>query len=93
MEDDFTVQRLYKQNKVQQKEIKQLQAELDFHRWVPVAERLPEDGRSILLYCNKLITTGYWDDGQWQIYGSKSPREYYQKDITHWRLIILPEGE
>jgi len=40
------------------KEIKQLQAELDKHRWIPVTERLPEDG---------LYLTKYKGDGRQQL--------------------------
>lgn len=67
----------------QNKEIKQ-------HRWIPVSKRLPENANAVLLYCDKMIVTGYFS-GEWQIHNTKTPRCYYQHKITHWKPIILPE--
>lgn len=67
-----------------------LQAELEKYRWIPVSERLPENANAVLLYCDKMIATGYFS-GEWQIHNTKTPRGYYQHKITHWKPIILPE--
>ena len=65
----------------------ELQAELDKHRWILVSEGLPETREDVLTYENgKLRVDEYCrkHGGYWMTLGV-SP--------THWRLIILPEGE
>ncbi len=79
---------------------KQLQAELDKYRWIPVEERLPEkegyyltkykgDGRQKLNKKAWIRAYPFWGifKENW-IY--KRPTKY---SITHWKPIILPEGE
>ena len=68
----------------------QLQAELDKHRWIPVAERLPEkhdmydvsDGRRKWEHLWIKMFKGWRKDGM-----------LHYESITHWKPIILPEGE
>jgi hypothetical protein len=72
-------------------------------RWVPVSERLPENGDHVLVYgicCNEL----YDDDTEMSVdavsWGSVDHSYctgtcYYgvwYKDITHWKRIQAPEG-
>ena len=74
----------------------QLQAELEKHRWIPVSERLPEGSHSVLIYCDRMITTGYFDNfegrAEWQIH-CNTPRCYYQEKITHWKPITQPKED
>ncbi len=74
-------------------------AEYNKHRWIPVSERLPwEKGRYFIcekdlheLRCREL----WFQDGKWfhgnktSLYSSFGTKER----ITHWKPIILPEGE
>ncbi len=70
--------------------------EVDKHRWIPVAERLPERGKQVV-YCD--METGYVYVGylnkpnQWWYFGVNTDKEIAEKDITHWRPIILPASE
>ena len=72
-----------------------LQAELDKHRWIPVEERLPKRGEKVDGYVKKLklrianLKGDYvnhkqtiTDSDGWQV-----------ENLTHWKPIILPEGE
>ncbi len=70
--------------------IEQLQAELATHRWIPVEERLPEkhdmydvsDGRRKWEHL-WIATYKCWrEDGS-----------LHYESVTHWKPIILPEGE
>ena len=62
------------------------------HRWIPVAERLPEKHTDYWV-CEKhwhghLRWRGYWMN----FFGNKT--KYPNPElITHWKPIILPEGE
>ncbi len=66
-------------------EVKQLQTELDNHRWIPVAEGLP--GKPVKVnvcntdvgyvgHCRYLVDKKKWASG---------------RDYTHWKPAILPE--
>ena len=90
----------------QERKIEQLQAELKtalleielikhVNRWIPVSERLPEDGELYLL-------TKDFDKGEdmWlDIFGSgssgfKTIKDYIElHKITHWKPVILPEDQ
>jgi len=79
------------------KRIKQLQAELDKHRWIPVEERLPKRHKVKEYRSNMVLVCGdneawracwRYDYNQWMnadFYGLQKP--------THWKPIILPKGE
>ena len=87
------------------REIKQLQAELEKHRWIPVSERLPEllidiphrhSNDLLLVYetlenTNTVVIGCYDEENGWVIYSSHQRPIYYQNQITHWKPIILPE--
>jgi len=93
--DKYAIQLSIADGDVILKEIKQLKAELDKHRWIPVSEEpIPKDSGQYLV-CNmrqggvkRLIN---WDTihHQWGSYGVpiSSPQD------THWMPIILPDGE
>ncbi len=70
----------------------QLQAELAKHRWISVGERLPEHERKVLVTDGRYFWTDryQYDKDRWEnlIPGGGDNVEY-----THWRPIILPEGE
>lgn len=70
--------------------MKQLQAALDAHRWIPVEERLPEkNGRYMIVIANRYVcVSGFALERQ--------PKGFVVGPackITHWKPIILPEGE
>ena len=72
--------------------IVELEAELEQHRWIPVAERLPvsENSRTVFVLAEretvKFCATGYYHGGEWTLF-----RQCYDYKITHWKPIILPE--
>ncbi len=78
---------------------KELQSELDKHRWIPVAERLPEKDGQVWI-CYKI--TGYTYHGyydvrykKWSIFdpcGGYSDIDFGSPP-THWKPIILPASE
>lgn len=63
--------------------------------WVPVSERLPEDGRTKLIICGPYIVTAWWNPklDAWT-YGSQI---WDAKHVTHWAELPTPpaseEGE
>ena len=68
----------------------QLQADLEKHRWIPVSEKLPKHGCSILA-CGK-------DGYGYEICAVVSYNLEFNKfrvltDVTHWKPIALPESE
>ncbi len=80
-----------------------LQAELEQYRWVPVEERLPEytehDGefsRDVWVHVDYEhdVFKAYYCNGCWNIYHYDPgvSAHSYQKNITHWREIDLPEA-
>lgn len=65
----------------------QQQKELDKHRWIPVAERLPEDKESVDIYLdngNRVTCFNFTE--HWET-------RFAPLNITHWKPIILPESE
>ena len=81
--------------KAQRKDIAELQAELDKHRWIRVGERLPKQkgwywvcyGRYHPPTANRQLWGGKWEVGI--VLG----RQRDIDAITHWKEIILPELE
>ena len=69
-------------------------AELDEHRWIPVSERLPE---FIGEYQTFDMTIGYeilyFDGVLWCEKDTTPCHRNSQERITHWKPIILPEGD
>lgn len=60
-------------------------------RWIPVTERLPEDGTEVLAF-NK---TGFayvdcWTDGKWKI---NSMVDEEHESVTHWMQLPEPPKE
>lgn len=54
--------------------------------WVPIGERLPEDGHPAVL----VRSDRAWDRAIWEPYGWIGTRI---KNITHWAEIRIPGGE
>lgn len=88
-------------------QIKELEAELEKHRWIPVNESLPKEGKYLVLCEGKIyevkvrISEDEWEDNE----GKSFMQETACCDIrglgtvlighdictTHWKPIILPE--
>lgn len=68
-----------------------LEAELAAHRaqqrWIPVAERLPEDDDDVLIMSSGSISMGYYST--YNEYWADYINVYYN-DVTHW--MPLPEA-
>ena len=79
--------------------IAQLQTEKNKHRWIPVTERLPEiikgiDHSKDVWVCGEGFRgeKAYYEKHKgFDVYSRYSEPEEYQKDITHWKPIFLPE--
>jgi len=74
-------------------EIVTLQAELAKHRWIPVEEQFPEQTKDdlrpqVLVFDGESVTGALWRhyDYGWDF-------ETDSGKPTHWKPIILPEGE
>ena len=72
--------------------VDELEEELNKHRWIPVGERLPEHESKVLVSDGRYCWTDRYryGKGRWEclIPGGGDNVEY-----THWKPIILPEGE
>ena len=70
----------------QQKRIKELEAE---RRWIPVAERLPEDLCPVLVSLKglKKAFVGRYQDSEWWSEGASS--RPFMLEVTHW--MPMPE--
>ena len=72
---------------------KDLEAEREKNRWIPVSERLPEKDIDCLCFEGKFAGLGYYGRNsntlrmQWQVNG------FVSKYVTHWKPIILPEKD
>jgi hypothetical protein len=68
--------------------------ELDFHPlftrpaqgWIPVSERLPEDGADVLAWCGWAITSRYDDENYWRTEDGRNPIFM----VTHWMPLPTP---
>ena len=85
-----TLQDVVEENMLQQKQIRELKTKLDKHRWIPVEERLPDkhdiydvsDGRRKWEHLWIQMSKCWRKDGT-----------LHYESITHWKPIILPEGD
>lgn len=74
------------------KGVEQLREELIKHRWIPVSERLPEDGVKgfyIVIAISGLPYSAYQYKNE--VWMNKEGER--MQIITHWKPIILPESE
>lgn len=65
--------------------------------WVPVAERMPEVGETVLVYAiysvdksdkQCAVATRRWDEGSVQFEG-----DYFTYEVTHWMALPAPPKE
>ena len=68
-------------------------AEVQVMRWIPVEERLPEEGQRCLLYtpCDGILCVGYYagkDEWQhrhkWRLVTAMRSTQTLTKKVTHW---------
>ena len=68
-------------------------------RWIPVEERLPEEGKRCLLYtpCDGILCVGYYAGKEewqhrhkWRLVTAMRSTQTLTKKVTHWRP--LPEA-
>ena len=57
--------------------------------WIPVSERLPESGRTSLLYYKptKSVFVGYWEQEEKQFIATTAEGFFEKGTITHWKPI------
>lgn len=76
-----------------------LKEEVQQMRWIPVEERLPEEGKRCLLYtpCDGVLCVGYYagkDEWQhrhkWRLVTAMRSTQTLTKKVTHWTP--LPEA-
>jgi len=81
--------------------VRQLQAELDKYRWIPVSERLPEHNQEVTVfavnaycYCRRFKTKdGFGSNGMEGFHNVGGTKIMPTKNITHWMpLPDQPEG-
>lgn len=70
-------------------------SELSKHRWIPIEERLPEDGSDILVYCDdgeesRIVACNY-ANGVW--FDCVFNTVMIFKYITHWMPLPEPPQE
>ncbi len=59
-------------------------------RWIPCSERLPEDGKEVLICDNRKTVSKAWYDSDMHKYCIADSDYYYNElDVTHW--MHLPE--
>lgn len=91
----FTTEGTEKLLKDMARKILDLQAELDKHRWIPVAERLPEDNQCVFVAMKHIKTT--WGFLAWYSPVTTKKWEFYDPmvkgEVTHWKPIILPKAK
>jgi len=70
--------------------MKGLQTGLEMDRWIPVSERLPEEGVAVIIQCtgHRVSTTGYIHKrGHWIISNQEGStyKESNMHIVTHWQ--------
>lgn len=82
-----------------QAENDRLKEEVQQMRWIPVEERLPEEGKRCLLYtpCDRILCVGYYagkDEWQhrhkWRLVTAMRSTQTLTKKVTHW--LPLPKA-
>ena len=59
----------------------------DALRWIPVSERLPDSGRFVLIMCNGVVFTGYYEGGHTRphwLYCTPNGEWREIRNVTHW---------
>ena len=64
-------------------------------RWIPVTERLPENGQRVLAYCkDHVIHDAKWSWPQNEWFDGVTGNSYFESFVTHWMsLPPAPEVE
>lgn len=62
------------------------------YRWVPVAERLPDEGKQVIICTTAAdVCTGF---ARWGgLFATEEGCELYLADVTHWMPLPEPEEE
>lgn len=55
--------------------------------WIPVSERLPEDGELVYAWVSSYGEMAWVDDGAWC---SEYVNDYEDGEITHWMPLPMP---
>ena len=107
MSESRALRALEKENDKLRERIKELEAELERHCWIPVSKGLPEKGNCLVLCEGKIyevkvrVSEDEWEDSE----GKSSLKLTAKCDIgglgcilighdicvTHWKTIILPK--
>ena len=64
-------------------------------KWIPVSERLPEDGQSVLVY-DRIISgcaVVTYEKGKWKYYEFEHSVEFFKDIFTYWMPLPLPPEE
>ena len=96
--EDFDKNRICLPHLIPWDEIADARTILKEQRWIPVSERLPDDGSDILAYCDdgeesRIVACNY-DNGVW--FDCVFNTLMIIKNITHWMPLPKPpkkEGE
>lgn len=77
-------------------------AEVQQMRWIPVEERLPEEGKRCLLYtpCDGIICVGFYNGNdnwehrhKWKLVTAMRSTQTLTKKVTHWMPLPQPPKE
>lgn len=71
--------------------IERLEARLEQTRWIPVTERLPQDGMEVLAWSQSGFAYVDWFiDGKWKVNGLVDGKYEF---VTHWMPLPAPPEE
>lgn len=86
MSESKALRTLEKENDKLRERIKELKAQLEQHRWIPVSERLPENVATIFILTDEGAGgIGFYDE---KGYGWERLDHAINLNITHWKPII-----